>query len=393
MKKPRLSLRLPKGRDLSIQIAMILLGIIGFFMIISASMTTNTSAQALGLVAAKQFAFLFVGYIGYIIFARMFNIMWFKRYIIPLAAFLFISLLFPLFFPAVNGAQAWIQLPLGMTIQPSEFAKLGAIILLAVYIGDARGKNIRLSDLIQVPFYYIGATILLIILIQKDTGTGVVLFVMVVFEFLMAGHKKLVPLQVTIVVLILITVLLSFLVLSPAGIYFVKNVLNLPSYMVSRFENTINPFINKYGSGYQLVNGLVAFVKGGWSGVGFGKSLQKYGYLPAAKTDFILAVLAEEFGFLGVALVVALYFILIYRLLKHALNANNEKTRMVLVGIAMYIFSHFVLNVGGVTALIPLTGVPLLLLSSGGSSTLSIMFGLGIAQALIIKQNREELET
>ena len=172
MKKTRLSLRLPKGRDLSIQIAMILLGIIGFFMIISASMTTNTSAQALGLVAAKQFAFLFVGYIGYIIFARMFNIMFFKRHIIPLAAFLFISLLFPLFFPAVNGAQAWIQLPLGMTIQPSEFAKLGAIILLAVYIGDARGKNIRLSDLIQIPFYYIGATILLIILIQKDTGTG-----------------------------------------------------------------------------------------------------------------------------------------------------------------------------------------------------------------------------
>jgi cell division protein FtsW len=263
---------------------------------------------------------------------------------------------------------------------------------LAVYIGDVHGRNIRLADLIQVPFYYIGATILLIILIQKDTGTGVVLFVMVVFEFLMAGHKKLVPLQIFVVVSIVLTVILSFLVLSPAGIFFVKNVLNLPTYMVSRFENTINPFINKYGSGYQLVNGLVAFVKGGWTGVGFGKSLQKYGYLPAAKTDFILAVLAEEFGFLGVALVVALYFTLIYRLMKHALNANDEKTRMILVGIAMYIFSHFVLNVGGVTALIPLTGVPLLLLSSGGSSTLSIMFGLGIAQALIIKQNRQEIE-
>lgn len=392
MKKPRFSIRLPKGRDIHIQIAMVLLGIIGFFMIISASMTTNTSAQVLGVAAAKQFGFLLVGYIGYIAFARTFDVYFFKRYIVPFAALMFISLIFPLFFKAVNGAQAWIPLPIGMTIQPSEFAKLGAVILLAVYIGDVHGRNIRLADLIQVPFYYIGATILLIILIQKDTGTGVVLFVMVVFEFLMAGHKKLVPLQIFVVVSIVLTVILSFLVLSPAGIFFVKNVLNLPTYMVSRFENTINPFINKYGSGYQLVNGLVAFVKGGWTGVGFGKSLQKYGYLPAAKTDFILAVLAEEFGFLGVALVVALYFTLIYRLMKHALNANDEKTRMILVGIAMYIFSHFVLNVGGVTALIPLTGVPLLLLSSGGSSTLSIMFGLGIAQALIIKQNRQEIE-
>jgi len=392
MKKPRFSIRLPKGRDIHIQIAMVLLGIIGFFMIISASMTTNTSAQVLGVAAAKQFGFLLVGYIGYIAFARTFDVYFFKRYIVPFAALMFISLIFPLFFKAVNGAQAWIPLPIGMTIQPSEFAKLGAVILLAVYIGDVHGRNIRLADLIQVPFYYIGATILLIILIQKDTGTGVVLFVMVVFEFLMAGHKKLVPLQIFVVVSIVLTVILSFLVLSPAGIFFVKNVLNLPTYMVSRFENTINPFINKYGSGYQLVNGLVAFVKGGWTGVGFGKSLQKYGYLPAAKTDFILAVLAEEFGFLGVALVVALYFTLIYRLMKHALNAKDEKTRMILVGIAMYIFSHFVLNVGGVTALIPLTGVPLLLLSSGGSSTLSIMFGLGIAQALIIKQNRQEIE-
>ena len=77
---------------------------------------------------------------------------------------------------------------------------------------------------------------------------------------------------------------------------------------------------------------------------------------------------------------------------KHALNAKDEKSRMILVGIGIYLFAHFVLNVGGVTALIPLTGVPLLMLSSGGSSTLSIMFGLGIAQAVIIRQKREESE-
>jgi len=131
-------------------------------------------------------------------------------------------------------------------------------------------------------------------------------------------------------------------------------------------------------------------VKGNWTGVGYGKSLQKYGYLPAAKTDFILAVIAEEFGFIGVLVVVVLYFMLMFQIFKHAYRSKDEKSRMILVGVGMYLFTHFVLNVGGVTALIPLTGVPLLMLSSGGSSTLSIMFSLGIAQAIIIKQKKEE---
>ncbi|MDP3443786.1 MAG: FtsW/RodA/SpoVE family cell cycle protein, partial [Ignavibacteria bacterium] len=192
------------------------------------------------------------------------------------------------------------------------------------------------------------------------------------------------------VVLILIGIVTVFIVLSPAGIHFIKNAFNLPDYMIARFENTVNPFVNKYGSGYQLVNGLVAFVKGNWTGVGYGKSLQKYGYLPAAKTDFILAVIAEEFGFIGVLVVVVLYFMLMFEIFKHAYRSKDEKSRMILVGVGMYLFTHFVLNVGGVTALIPLTGVPLLMLSSGGSSTLSIMFSLGIAQAIIIKQKKEE---
>jgi len=82
--------------------------------------------------------------------------------------------------------------------------------------------------------------------------------------------------------------------------------------------------------------------------------------------------------------------VLIYQLFKNALQSKDEKSRMILVGVGMYLFSHFVLNIGGVTALIPLTGVPLLMLSSGGSSTLSIMFSLGIAQAIIIRQKKEE---
>jgi cell division protein FtsW len=390
MKKFRFSLRLPKGRNIQIQIAMVFLCIIGLMMIVSASMTTNISTQSLMNTAVKQIGFITIGYLGYLGFSHNFSLDFFKRYIVIFAFGMIGLLLVPLVFDPVNGAYAWI--PIGdMSIQPSEFAKLGLIILFAVYLGDIRVRKADWKDIVRFPMFYFLVTFFIILVFQKDLGTAIVLFVIALFEFMMAGHKSLAKIQLGLVCCIIAGSILVLIVLSPAGVNFIKNALNLPEYMVARFENTINPFINKYGSGYQLVNGLVAFVKGNWSGVGFGKSLQKYGYLPAAKTDFILAVVAEEFGFIGVSIVVGLYFVLIYQLFKQALQSKDEKSRMILVGVGMYLFSHFVLNVGGVTALIPLTGVPLLMLSSGGSSTLSIMFSLGIAQAIIIRQKKEEL--
>jgi len=291
-------------------------------------MTTNISTQALFGTASRQFAFILLGYLGYILFARYFKIEYFTKSSGILSMIMIGSLLVPRLFGPINGAYAWIPIPGLGTIQPSEFAKLGLIIVFAVYLGDIKRRNTTFSEIVQFPAFYFFVTFLIIMLFQKDTGTAIVLFVIAFFEFMMAGHKKLAKAQMIMIGLIVIGILGALVLLSPAGIHFLKNGLNLPDYMVARFENTINPFTNKYGSGYQLVNGLVAFVKGNWSGVGFGKSLQKYGYLPAAKTDFILAVIA----------------------------------------------------------------VPLLMLSSGGSSTLSIMFGLGIAQAVIIRQKKEEIE-
>jgi len=390
MKKFKFTLKLPKGRNIQIQIAMVSLCIIGLMMIVSASMTTNVSSQSLMNTALKQIAFILIGYSGYLLFARYFKLEFFKKYILVFALIMIVALLVPRFFGKINGAYAWI--PIGdMSIQPSEFAKLGLIILFAIYLGDIKNRKATFSELIQFPALYFVITFIIIMFYQKDSGTAIILFIIAMFEFMMAGHKSLEKFQVFIVVCIIVGLLFSFMFLTPTGIHFIKNVLNLPDYIVARFENTINPFINKYETGYHLVNSLVAFVKGNWSGVGFGKSLQKYGYLPAAKTDFILAVIAEEFGFIGVILVVGLYFVLLFQLFKHALQSKDEKSRMILVGVGIYIFSHFALNVGGVTALIPLTGVPLLMLSSGGSSTLSIMFSLGIAQAIIIRQKKEEL--
>jgi cell division protein FtsW len=208
--------------------------------------------------------------------------------------------------------------------------------------------------------------------------------------FLLASHPALAKFQWLAFALLVIGLLAVGFLLTEGGLSFLMNLNILKDYQLARFENTVDPFINRYGTGYQLVSSLMAFVKGDWFGVGLGMSLQKYGYLPAAQTDFILAVIAEELGFIGVLVVAGLTLFIIVTLLRYAFSAKTDRPRMVLAGVAYYLLIHFIFNVGGVTALLPLTGVPLLLISSGGSSTLSVMMALGIAQRMIIDQKASE---
>ena len=113
---------------------------------------------------------------------------------------------------------------------------------------------------------------------------------------------------------------------------------------------------------------------------------------PAANTDYILAVLVEELGFAGFAVLMVLYGIVIFRLLYHARKIKSEKARIILIGTAMYLLIHMVFNIGGVTGLIPLTGVPLLMISAGGSSTMAFMAAVGISQAVIIRHKNGEIQ-
>ncbi|MBR3346915.1 MAG: FtsW/RodA/SpoVE family cell cycle protein, partial [Solobacterium sp.] len=127
----------------------------------------------------------------------------------------------------------------------------------------------------------------------------------------------------------------------------------------------------------------VSFVTGGWFGLGYGNSVRKYTNFPAANTDFILAIVVEEMGVFGFLLIFVPYMIIIVQLFRYALKIRSEQARVILVGTAMYLMIHSFFNIGGVTGMIPLTGVPLLMISSGGSSTLAFMAAIGLAQAVI----------
>ena len=137
---------------------------------------------------------------------------------------------------------------------------------------------------------------------------------------------------------------------------------------------------------------MIAFADGGIFGLGLGNSIQKYDYIPEAHNDFIGAIIYEELGIFGLALIIIPTAIIIFRLLKYADQIQDNKSRVILIGISSYFMLHLLVNLGGVSGLIPMTGVPLLLISAGGSSTIASLMAIGIAQAIISKFNKEQLE-
>ena len=152
-----------------------------------------------------------------------------------------------------------------------------------------------------------------------------------------------------------------------------------------------NPFLDPYNTGFHLIMGLVSFATGGWFGLGYGQSIHKFMNFPNPSSDFILPVIVEEMGVLfGFIPIVVLYSLILLPLVRYSLHMRSERSRLVMVGVFMYFVLHFILNVGGVSGLIPLTGVPLLLLSSGGTSLIAALASVGLADSEIVRYNREK---
>ena len=197
--------------------------------------------------------------------------------------------------------------------------------------------------MLLIPVFFIGTFFLIIAVLQSDVGSALVLAILAVLVFLLASHKDLAPFQwFALIMMIVVLVAMAFL-LTQGGLVFLETLNILKDYQLARFQNTLDPFINRFGSGYQLVSSLMAFVKGDWLGVGLGMGLQKYGYLPAAQTDFILAVIAEELGFAGVLVVVGLTLFIVITLLRYAYKTSEDQPRMILAGVAYYLLLHFIL--------------------------------------------------
>lgn len=390
----KFSLRMPYRYDMIIHLCTLILAVFGLFMVASATMgQAGGDVMSLAKTIIKQLVFTVAGYLGMVVMARWFSFERVKRLIAPIVLMTFILLLMALFWE-VGGARAWIKIPIPgqeVTIQPSEFAKVVIIMVIATYLGDIRNQKLSTRDLLRNPLLIVGGFCFIVAILQSDFGSAIVMAGIACICFLVVSHPALARLQRGLVMILLIGVAFTVWILSPMGEHLIES-LPFESYQIQRFTSAMNPFADQYGSGYQLINGLVSFARGGWTGLGYGNSIQKYTNFPAASTDFILAIVVEELGIFGFLVILISYGFLVGRMLMFAMKMKSQRGRVVLVGVSMYFFIHFLFNVGGVTGLIPLTGVPLLMISSGGSSTMAVMIAIGMAQAVIAQYRQKKLD-
>ena len=286
---------------------------------------------------------------------------------------------------STRGAQNWIDLKF-MKVQPSEFAKPTIILTLSLLfekyskkLSDMKEKH----DMIIWKIIGFGVIFPVIVFLQKDLGTAIILlgiFVVLFFSSPISSGEK----------------FKSTLIVGVIGVIGLLSMLNFAGYVLSKAQLSRFDFFNpcsKYEStGYQVCNAYIAINNGGLTGVGLGKSTQKYSYIPEPHTDMVFAIIAEENGVLICSLIFIAYIIILYRILKLSMKTKKISNKYICIGVATYIFLHIFINLGGLFGVIPLTGVPLPFLSYGGSFTISLIASLGIIQRIHIETKNEKIK-
>ncbi len=266
------------------------------------------------------------------------------------------------------GAKRWIPV-MGDFFQVSEFVKLIIIIVLARFFSEVRTDRLALSDLVKVGL--LTAVPVALILKQPDLGTALVLVPVAVVGAFLAGiqwkHA-------------LVIVALGVLML-PMGWHFLK------PYQKERVQTFLRPEEDPKGSGYQILQSRIAVGAGGVKGKGLGRGSQNQGgFVPVRYSDFILAALAEELGFIGVFVALALYLALLLRLVHNAQRAMDRAGMFLVMGVAAILGFHVLVNAAMVIGYMPVTGIPLPLMSYGGSATLFVFMALGLVMNVRIRR-------
>ncbi len=270
--------------------------------------------------------------------------------------------------PRIAGAKRWLVVG-GMTFQVSEAAKLIIIVSVAAFFADRPGKFINWMDIAKVGAL-VGLPAVLVAL-EPDLGTALTFLPIAAAGLFVAGIRTR---QIAALAL------LGALML-PVGWHFLK------PYQRDRLISYIHPTQDTQGSSYQGTQSKIAIGSGGFWGKGFGNGTQsRLGFVPVSHADFVFAAYAEEQGFAGTLLVILLYLALLMRLLDGARTAGDRAGRFILVGFAAVLFFQVVVNVGMMIGVFPITGIPLPLMSQGGSAALFTFLGLGLAMSVEMRR-------
>lgn len=374
-----------KKLDLTVTISLILLFIFSCIMVYSSTMIGNKYGMFTNGVPVSSSYFLFkqvmwttLSLAIYLLFANIIPYEFFKNrnYYVYGFIVIIILLLIPRFGSPINGAYSWINIA-GMTIQPSVIAQIFIIAYMALII-ESRKETLRrpnkLSKLANI--FAVPITILVFIFFQNDTGTMLITISVVILIMLCANISFRNILSLVKLGLLSIVVLIVFMYVK--GLIFGSN-----EYQINRIKTFVDPFSGNSNSNEHIVNSMISFGNGGLFGRGLGNSIQKLGYLPEAHTDFILAITAEELGFLGVLTVIILLATIIIRVVYTGLKSGRTFESIFALGFAGLLFIQTIVNIGGVSASLPMTGVPIPFFSYGGSSMIMLSLTLGIVMNLL----------
>lgn len=349
-----------KGQiDLWLLLSASLLIIIGLFSLLSASSVISFQEHGHAYhIFYKQVAFVVIGLVGLLV-ALLFPLEQLKKLSVLILAIAIVLLIVVLIIgEEINGSKRWINLKVG-TLQPSEVAKLALIIFLAHYLSLLKEKVQTIKGLL--PALAAMGIIAVLIVLEPDLGTTVALLGTCYFMLIAAGAKK-----------------GHLLLLLVIGIIGVIGMTIIEPYRLERLMTFLNYENDPLGDGYQLIQSIYALGSGGLLGAGLGQSKQKFLYLPENHTDFIFPIVGEELGFVGTFIIVALFTIYAWRGLRIAMRTQDKFYCLLAVGLTMQITFQAFLNMGVVTGLLPVTGLTLPFFSSGGSSLLVSMVGVGL---------------
>ncbi len=366
--------------DLVLLVLMVFYSIFGLIMIFSASSVSTVLRYNVAQYHffIRQAIFLGVAFIfGFLIILRFptKKYHYFSKILILGIGGMLVFLL--VYGSISNNVKSWFSLG-PINIQPSEFAKSISIIYLAcAYQSLEQKKNMTIYNYI----FPVALCLILVFLIilQPDLGTALILGGIIFFIFISIPSVKKNIIKILKIGVVCLAIGLVAIVYSGTSI--------LSSYQLKRFEFR-NP-CSRYteSTGYQVCNGFIAIHNGGLFGVGLGNSSQKYLYLPESHTDFIFPIIVEELGAIVGAFLIIGYAVMLYRILKIARQAENLRLSILAYGTFLYLLFHILINLLGILALIPLTGVPLPFLSYGGSFTLNVVVMLFVVERVSIENH------
>ena len=371
--------------DKIILMIFILLSAFGLVMIYSASSYFSlTSVGNSEYFLIRQFAFVVAGIAIAIGIANNGKKFFFNERLLQIVYVILILLLLFVFTQSgIKGAKSWINLRI-FNLQPSEFAKVILIWASAFYYQKFKDSQ----DWKQLYMYPMGmmALVSILVLMQPDFGTVMITVLMMWLLALTTGFSKR-AIKYSGVAFV-IGYLFTYLPIS------IIQYLPFKAYQVGRFLSFHNPWDDSSGVGYQSIQGFLALARGGLTGTGLSSSIQKTGFLPEAHTDFILAIVGEELGFIVVWLVLAVLFFLILYIFWKAQFCKSLFSRYLCLGVGIFLLVQSGVNIGALLGLAPITGVPLPFLSYGGSSFIvsSIAIGMVLFALKYDKEYQEEVK-